>query len=84
MHTISLQYKFACPYPPSFTAQLFGAHFMDDNTSDDNNLQSYTSWLRVWTAHLSGISQDIRVPPEATAVTTPLNIGQWKKSSQTS
>ena len=66
-------------YIPSFTAaQLFSGHFTDNNTSSDTNLQSYTLQIRDWMAYLSGILQDIQVPPEATAVITLLDIAQWK------
>ena len=74
----SMNVQCICINIPSSTAQLFSGHFMNDNTSSDNNLQSYTPWIRDGVAHLSGISQDIRVPPEATAVTDPLNVTQWK------
>ena len=77
--TGSTNLLYICIYTP-LIAQLFSGHLMDDKTSSDNNLQSYTSWIRVWMAHLSGISDVIWVPPEATANTTPLNTAEWEKS----
>ena len=73
-------YDTAAYIPPPLTVQLFSGHLMDHKTSSDNNLQSYNPWIRVWMARLSGILDNIRVPPEATAITTPLNTAQWEKS----
>ena len=53
---------------------------MDGATNPPPNVQSYTTWIRDWTAHLSGISKDILVPPKATAITTPLVTAHWQKS----
>ena len=37
------------------------------------------TWNRNWKVKLSGISEDVRVLLESTAVTTPLLIAQWQK-----
>ena len=69
--------------PPLPTAQLFSNYLKDDKApfiGTDANSLSYTTWIRDWTTHLSGISDTVLVPPEATAITTPLDLTQWKNS----
>ena len=62
------------------TAQLCSSLLTDGDTDPATNLQSYTTWIRDWMAHLSGISEEILVPSEATTITTPLVITQWQRS----
>ena len=72
----------ACTIPLP-TAQLFSNYLKDDKPpfiGTDANLLSYTTWIRDRTTHLSGISDTVLVPPEATAITTPLDLTQWQNS----
>ena len=62
---------------PLPTVQLFSNYLKDDKApfiGTDANLLAYTIWIRDWTTHLSGISDTVLVPPEATAITTPLDL----------
>ena len=50
------------------------------NDSSHSQCQSYSTWLADWTSHLKNSSHSIRVPPEATAITTPLQPKEWQRS----
>ena len=50
------------------------------NDSSHPQCQSYSAWLADWTSHLKNSSHSIRVPPEATAITTPLQPKEWQRS----
>ena len=50
------------------------------NDSSHPQWQSYSTWLADWTSHLDSSSHSIRVPPEATAITTPLQPKEWQRS----
>ena len=39
----------------------------------------YDKWVSAWTSHLEGSSLTVRVPPEASAISTPLNVDNWRK-----
>ena len=45
---------------------------------DSSHGQSYSTWLKDWTSHLSNVSVSIRVPSEATRITTPLRFSRWQ------
>ena len=50
---------------PLPTAQVFSNYLKDDKApsiSSDANSLSYTTWIRDWTTHLSGISDNVLVP----------------------
>ena len=69
--------------PPLPTVQLFSNYLKEDKApfiSTDANSLSYTTWIRDWTTHLSGISDTVLVPLETTANTTPLDLTQWQNS----
>ena len=36
-------------------------------------------WVSAWTSHLEGSSLTARVPSEASAISTPLNVDNWRK-----
>ena len=59
------------PHTLPSTAQLCSSLLMDGETDTLANLQSYTTWIRDWMAHLSVNSEDILIPPKATSITTP-------------
>ena len=50
------------------------------NDSSHPQCQSYLTWLADWTSHLRNSSHSIRILPEATAITTPLQAKEWQKS----
>ena len=39
----------------------------------------YDKWISAWISHLSGSPPTVRVPPEASAISTPLNVDNWRK-----
>ena len=39
----------------------------------------YDKWVSAWTSHLEGSPLTVRVPPEASAISTPLNVDNWRK-----
>ena len=72
---------------PLPTAQLFSNYLEDDKPpfiGTDAYLLSYTTWIRDWTTHLSVISDTVLVPPEATAIATPLDLTVAKQFMRTS
>ena len=40
---------------------------------------NYSDWISSWTNHLSHQLSDVKVPPAARAVNTPLDASNWKK-----
>ena len=48
-------------------------------TESESSTYSYDTWIRRWTFYLSGILNNILVPPEARALTTALNVVQWQR-----
>ena len=44
----------------------------------DDTCSSYSDWMPAWLAHLAGLPEIIRVPPKATAITSPLVVKSWK------
>ena len=38
---------------------------------------SYADWISAWTTHLPA---DVKVPPVATVVTSPLDVSRWKEA----
>ena len=67
------------PCPFFIPAQVFrGQPLHREVLSTESDLcASYSTWIRDWTAHLTGVSSDTKVPPAATAITTPLVQAQW-------
>ena len=49
------------------------------NNASYPQCQTYTTWLAEWTSHLENSSDSIKVPPEATAITTPLQPKEWQR-----
>ena len=43
-----------------------------------NVMPSYEKWIAEWCSHLAGLPDTVMVPPEATAITTPLHAGAWQ------
>ena len=45
-----------------------------------DNLQcNYSVWFPAWKTQLEGLPKDVKVPPAATAISTPLDASNWKK-----
>ena len=40
---------------------------------------NYADWIQVWTSHLDGLPVDVKVPPAATAISSPLKVNNWKR-----
>lgn len=45
---------------------------------DHHSMLPYEPWLSEWTSHLAGAPEASLVPPEATAVSTPLHPSEWQ------
>jgi len=43
-----------------------------------NVMPSYEKWIAEWCSHLAGLPDTVMVPPEATAITTPLHARAWQ------
>ncbi|XP_065884002.1 uncharacterized protein [Dysidea avara] len=41
---------------------------------------SYADWISAWTTHLKSQPADVKVPPVATVVTSPLDVSRWKEA----
>ena len=39
---------------------------------------SYYDWIPAWLSHLTGLLGEIKVPPEATEITSPLLAKNWE------
>ena len=57
--------------PPLIIAQL-------TNNTSHPQCQNYSTWLAEWTSHLENSLGSIKVPTEATAITTPLQPKEWQ------
>ena len=68
LHTYyqTLQYSPVFPFIALSSEHIIGIH-LDDICSP------YKEWVTAWKAHFAGSPADVRVPHEATAITTPLN-----------
>ena len=40
--------------------------------------RSYNDWIPAWLSHLTGLPEVVKVPPEATAITSPLVAKNWE------
>ena len=40
---------------------------------------NYSVWFPGWKSQLEGLPKDVKVPPAATAISTPLDASSWKK-----
>ena len=50
---------------------VLGVHLQDDHSS-------YYEWVPAWTAHLQHLANEIKVPPQATLISTPLIPLTWR------
>ena len=41
---------------------------------------NYVDWISAWTTHLKSQPADVKVPPVATVVTSPLDVSRWKEA----
>ena len=52
-------------------------HIIDMHTDDLHC--NYADWIQVWTSHLDGLPVYVKVPPAATAISSPLKVNNWKR-----
>ena len=79
-------------FVPFVTAQLveaiwedsaFNSYFCDTLTSPTEQVSNweislYKPWLSQWMAHLTGVSEVVLVPPEASTISTPSHPQNWQ------
>ena len=53
--------------------------FREVQPTEPDQSTSYSTWIRDWIGHLTGVSSSILVPSGATAITTPLVQVQWQR-----